>query len=116
LTEQEEIDGFAAELIDRFGPLPSEVNYLMDIVAIKGLCRKAGIAKIDAGPKGAVVTLRNNEFSNPAGLVEFIATSIHDVKLRPDQKIVFKQEWKDERARLKGCRRVLGLLLDIAKG
>lgn len=115
VTEQEEIDGFAAELVDRFGPLPAEVNYLMDIVAIKGLCRKVGVAKIDAGHKGAVVTLRNNEFSNPAGLIEFISHSPLDVKLRPDQKIVFKQEWKDERARLKGCRRVLDILLDIAK-
>ena len=114
VTEQEDIDGFAAELIDRFGPMPSEVNYLMDIVAIKGLCRKAGVAKIDAGPKGAVVSFRNNEFANPAGLVQYIAISPYDVKLRPDQKVVFKQEWKDERARLKGCRKVLDLLLDIA--
>ncbi|MEL6379876.1 MAG: transcription-repair coupling factor [Pseudomonadota bacterium] len=115
LTEQEDLDGFAAELIDRFGPMPSEVSYLMEIVAIKGLCRKAGVAKIDAGPKGAVVSFRNNAFANPAGLVQFIATSPYDVKLRPDQKVVFKQEWPDERARLKGCRRVLSLLLDIAQ-
>jgi len=115
LTEQEDLDGFAAELIDRFGQMPSEVSYLMEIVAIKGLCRKAGVAKIDAGPKGAVVAFRNNAFANPAGLVQFIATSPYDVKLRPDQKVVFKQEWPDERARLKGCRRVLDLLLDIAK-
>ena len=114
LTQAEEIEGFAAELIDRFGTLPKEVTYLLEIVAIKGQCRMAGVAKIDAGPKGAVISLRNNEFSNPAGLVEFIATSPYDVKLRPDQKIVFKQEWKDERARLKGCKRVLDLLLDIA--
>jgi len=114
LTEQEDIDGFAAELIDRFGPLPAEVNYLMDIVAIKGMCRKAGVAKIDAGPKGVVISIRNNEFTYPAGLVEFISTSPYDVKLRPDQKIVFKQEWQDGKARLKGCRRVLALLLDIA--
>ena len=114
LSEQEDIDAFAAELIDRFGSLPSEVGYLMEIVSIKGQCRKAGVAKVDAGPKGAVITLRNNEFSNPAGLVEFISISPLDVKLRPDQKIVFRQDWKDERARLKGCRRILGLLLDIA--
>ena len=86
----------------------------MDIVSIKGMCRKAGVAKIDAGPKGAVVSFRNNEFANPAGLVQYIAISPYDVKLRPDQKVVFKQEWKDERARLKGCRKVLDLLLDIA--
>jgi len=115
LLEEPDIEAFGAEMIDRFGPLPTEVNQLLQIVAIKGLCRKAGVEKIDAGPKGAVVTLRNNEFVNPAGLIEFISNSPYDIKLRPDQKIVFRQEWKDEKARLKGCRRVLDLLLDIAK-
>ena len=115
IAEPDEIEGFGAELIDRFGPLPKEVEHLLDIVAIKALCRRAGVAKIDAGPKGAVVAFRNDSFANPAGLVQFIAASPWDVKLRPDQKLVFMQEWKDEKARLKGCKRVLGLLIDIAE-
>ena len=114
LSEQEEIDAFGAELIDRFGPLPKEVEHLLQIVAIKSICRAAGVAKIDAGPKGAVVSFRNDQFANPAGLVEFISASPLDVKLRPDQKLVFKQNWPDEKARLKGCRRILELLEDIA--
>src|SRR5690606_34483942 len=81
LTEDAEIQGFAAELVDRFGPLPAEVEHLMQIVAIKGLCRRAGVAKIDAGPKGAVLSFRRDRFANPAGLVEFISSSPLDVKL-----------------------------------
>src|SRR3546814_20077992 len=57
LEERREIDAFAAELVDRFGPLPPEVENLLEIVAIKRLCRIAGVEKIDAGPKGTVVTL-----------------------------------------------------------
>jgi len=114
LTEETEIEGFAAELVDRFGVLPAEVEHLLQIVTIKGVCRTAGVAKIDAGPKGAVVSFRNDQFANPAGLVEFISQSPLDVKLRPDQKLVFRQTWPDEKARLKGCRRVLELLADIA--
>ncbi|MCI5044069.1 MAG: transcription-repair coupling factor, partial [Aquisalinus sp.] len=115
LTEQDELDAFGAELIDRFGDLPAEVEHLLEIVAIKSLCRRAGVAKIDAGPKGAVVSFRNNEFANPAGLVEFIASSPYDVKLRPDQTLVFKQAWPGEKQRLKGCRKILMLLIDIAE-
>ncbi|MGV6800491.1 MAG: transcription-repair coupling factor [bacterium] len=115
VTQPEEIDSFAAELIDRFGPLPREVDYLMDIVAIKAACRRAGVAKIDAGPKGAVVSFRHDEFANPAGLVEYIAASPIDVKLKPDQKLVFKQSWPDEKSRLRGCKKVLDLLIDIAE-
>ncbi|MEM9705537.1 MAG: transcription-repair coupling factor [Pseudomonadota bacterium] len=114
LSTEEEIEGFAAELVDRFGPLPPEVDHLLKIVAIKGVCKSAGVAKIDAGPKGAVVAFRNDAFANPAGLVEFISSSPLDMKLRPDQKVVFRQSWPDEKARLKGCKRVVNLLQDIA--
>ena len=102
-----------AELIDRFGSLPREVDHLLEIVGIKLMCRKAGVGKIDAGPKGAVVTFRNDTFENPIGLVQYISSSPYDVKVRPDQKLVFKQAWPDEKMRLKGCKRVLDLLINI---
>jgi transcription-repair coupling factor (superfamily II helicase) len=113
VTSSEDIEAFGAELIDRFGSLPSEVDHLLEIVGIKLMCRKAGVAKIDAGPKGAVVSFRNDSFENPMGLVQYISSSPYDVKLRPDQKLVFKQNWPDEKARLKGCKRVLALLINI---
>ncbi|MEL7487251.1 MAG: transcription-repair coupling factor, partial [Pseudomonadota bacterium] len=115
LTADEEIQGFAAELVDRFGPLPKEVEHLLQIVAIKGVCRAAGVAKIDAGPKGAVISFRKDQFANPAGLVAYMSQSPLDFKLRPDQKLVFRQHWPDEKARLKGCRRVLEILVEIAQ-
>jgi transcription-repair coupling factor (superfamily II helicase) len=114
LSEDQDIEAFAAELVDRFGPLPEEVDHLLEIVAIKARCRKAGVAKIDAGPKGAVIAFRNDQFANPAGLVAFISSSALDVKLRPDQRLVFRQNWPDERARIKGCKKLLARLEEIA--
>ena len=64
----------AAELIDRFGPLPEEVENLLQVIAIKRLCRAAGVEKVDAGPKGAVVAFHKNEFAKPAELIAFIAS------------------------------------------
>ena len=72
LVDKQEIDAFAAELIDRFGPLPDEVENLLQVIAIKQLCRAAGVEKVDAGPKGAVVSFKDDSFSNPGGLVGFI--------------------------------------------
>jgi transcription-repair coupling factor (superfamily II helicase) len=115
LSQQDEIEAFGAEMIDRFGPLPREVEQLMQVVAIKALCRKACVAKIDAGPKGAVITFRDT-FPNPGGLVAYLSETPYDMKLRPDQKLVFKQEWPDEKARLRGCKRVLGVLVEVAGG
>ncbi len=114
VSTEEEIDAFAAELVDRFGPMPTEVQHLLEIVTIKTVCRRAGIAKIDAGPKGAVVSFRNDQFANPAGLVEYISTSPYDMKVRPDQKLVFRQDWPGDALRLKGARRAANIIAEIA--
>ena len=72
LDTDEEIDNFAAELRDRFGVLPDEVRYLFKVAAIKAYCRRANVEKVDAGPKGAVITFRDNKFAQPDRLVYFI--------------------------------------------
>ena len=80
-------------LIDRFGPLPDEVQHLLKIVSIKALCRKANVEKLDAGPKGVVIHFRKREFPNPAGLVGFIAEQGSLAKIRPDHSVVFIRDW-----------------------
>ncbi|HEX3536023.1 MAG TPA: transcription-repair coupling factor, partial [Stellaceae bacterium] len=112
LTSARERDAFAAELIDRFGSLPPEVENLLQIIAIKRECRDAGVERVEAGPKGAVVTLRGNRFDNPAGLVELIQKHAGTLKLRPDQRLVYLRDWEDEKTRLKG---VAGLMQALAK-
>ncbi|WFE87437.1 transcription-repair coupling factor [Roseibium porphyridii] len=114
VTEAEEIDAFGAEMIDRFGPLPDEVQHLLKIVFIKGLCRKANVEKVDAGPKGIVVSFRNSEFANPPGLVSYIAEQGVLAKIRPDQKIVLTREWENTDTRLKGTATVLTKLARLA--
>ena len=115
LTDRREIDGFAAELIDRFGPLPVEVENLLEIIAIKRYCREAGIEKLEAGPKGAVISLRDNRFANPAGLVELIQRHAGTLKLRPDQKIVYLRDWHDAKTRLSGAAKLAQALAKIAR-
>ncbi len=73
LENDAEIEAFAAEMIDRFGPLPREVEQFMKLVAIKALCRKANVEKLDAGPKGITIAFRDNRFANPQGLVRYVA-------------------------------------------
>jgi transcription-repair coupling factor (superfamily II helicase) len=115
LADRREIEGFAAELIDRFGPLPGEVENLLEIIAIKRYCREAGIEKLEAGPKGAVVSLRDNRFANPAGLVDLIQRNAGTLKLRPDQKLVYLRNWDDAKARLAGVAKLVQALAKIAR-
>ena len=114
LTDRSEIDAFAAEMIDRFGTLPDEVENLLETVAIKRLCLMAGVEKVDAGPKGAVITFRNNEFGNLAGLVSFITAQVGTSKLRPDHRLVFMRSWEEASSRLGGVQYLMKELADIA--
>jgi len=114
LTERTDIDAFAAELADRFGELPQEVRHLLDVMEIKGLARQGGLQQVDAGPKGAVITFRKNQFANPEGLVRFMQQSRGGIKLQADHKLVFKADWPQPEGRLKAVRTLVRQLADIA--
>lgn len=115
LDHAEEIDAFAAELIDRFGPLPYEVENLLQIVRIKQLCRTAGIEKLDAGVKGAVITFKNHTFCNPFGLVAYMNKQSGTAKIRPDQRLAFIRPWQDMKRRSEGVHRLLEDLASLAQ-
>ena len=115
LESRAEIDGFAAELIDRFGPLPVLVENLLEVMTIKRLCRVAGVATVEAGATGAVLSFFENRFANPAGLVEFIGKQTVGTKLRADHSLLIPGDWGEAEARLKGVREILSELADVAR-
>jgi transcription-repair coupling factor (superfamily II helicase) len=115
IEEDRDIEAFAAELVDRFGSLPQEVEYLLQVVAIKSLCRRANVERIEVGPKGAVLALRDNTFANPEGLIAHIAKHAAGARVRPDMKVVFFDEWETAEARLKGAAGILRALVGIAE-
>lgn len=114
LETTREIDAFGAELIDRFGSLPQEVQHLLKIVFIKALCRQANVEKLDAGPKGVVVQFRNKEFADPAALIRYIGEQGSLAKIRPDQSVVFQRDWPTPEKRLQGAAVVMTQLARLA--
>lgn len=115
ITELKEIDGFGAEMIDRFGPLPMEVQHLLKVVYIKSLCRIANVEKLDAGPKGVVVQFRNKEFPNPANLVGYIAKQGTMAKIRTDHSVFLTRDLPTPEKRLQGAAVVMTQLAELAK-
>jgi transcription-repair coupling factor (superfamily II helicase) len=115
LEDERDIDAFGAELMDRFGPLPPEVGHLLATVVVKALCRRANVAKIEAGPKGAVISFRDDRFANPEGLIAFIREQGRDAKVRPDMKLVLFDAWDEPDDRLKGTTAILRRLVAIAE-
>ncbi|HEY9057230.1 MAG TPA: transcription-repair coupling factor [Aurantimonas sp.] len=114
LSDAREIDAFGAELIDRFGPMPPEVEHLLKVVFIKSLCRKANIEKLDAGPKGIVITFRDKTFPNPGALVRYIAEQGASAKIRADQSVVLIRDWPTADKRLNGAATVATQLARFA--
>ena len=115
LDDLREIDGFGAELIDRFGPLPIEVQHLLKVVYIKALCRAANVEKLEAGPKGVVVQFRGKQFPNPAALVGYIAKQGTMAKIRPDHSVFLTRDLPTPDKRLAGAAVVMTQLAELAK-
>jgi transcription-repair coupling factor (superfamily II helicase) len=114
LVERADVDAFAAELVDRFGPLPDEVENLIRVVALKHACRAAGVARVEAGPKGCTIAFHNDTFANPGGLIALISSMPGTMKVRPDQTLVIARHWPSPEERLKGLAREIDMLAGIA--
>ena len=113
LASDGESEAMAAELVDRFGALPEEVDNLLQVVALKRACREAGVEKVEAGPKGMVLQFRGNAFGNPGGLVGWLGTQKEQIRLRPDHKLAISREMQVT-DRIKTAREVLRSLNRIA--
>lgn len=115
LTELNEIDGFGAEMVDRFGPMPVEVQNLLKVVYIKSLCRIGNVEKLEAGPKGIVLQFRDKQFPNPAGLVGYIAKQGTMAKIRPDHSVFLTRDLPTPEKRLATAAQIMAQLSDLAK-
>jgi transcription-repair coupling factor (superfamily II helicase) len=109
LDDQNGIEAFAAEMIDRFGPLPEPTANLIKLIEIKLNAKKACVAKIDVGARGALVSFHDDKPPNVDGLLAYVARLNGVAKLRPDSKLVIAREWPDPQARLNGA-------LQLSKG
>jgi transcription-repair coupling factor (superfamily II helicase) len=117
LDDRQSVESFAAEMIDRFGPLPSETQNLLQIVETKINCRIACIAKLDVGAKGALVTFIDSGFPDLAGLLAYVNRLKGAAKLRPDSKLAISRDWPTGEARLNGALQLSrGLARVIAAG
>lgn len=109
LDDQNGIEAFAAEMIDRFGTLPEPTANLIKLIEIKLNAKKACVAKIDVGARGALVSFHDDKPPNIDGLLAYVARLNGVAKLRPDSKLVIAREWGDPQARLNGA-------LQLSKG
>ena len=108
-----EIEGLAAEMIDRFGELPQPTKNLVKLIEIKHQAIEANIAKIDVGARGTLVTFHKDDFPDGPGLIAYVdrlnSGNPETAKLRPDMKLVINRAWGNPESRLNG-------LFQLSKG
>ncbi len=110
-----EIEAMAAEMIDRFGPLPDATSNLVRLIEIKHQAIAANIAKIDVGARGTLVSFHNDNFPDGPGLIAYVDRLKGTAKLRPDMKLVINRAWSDPKSRLNGLFQLTKGLSNIAK-
>ncbi|MEM5517578.1 transcription-repair coupling factor [Henriciella sp. AS95] len=114
IDTEEGREGFAAELIDRFGPLPEETRQLLEVTAIKAACKSMGISKLDAGPKGVVMAFRDDTSVDPMQLMSIVRSRPNQLKLRPDSKLVITKVPESKEKQIVMIRSLLRELLALS--
>ena len=109
LDEVGDIHGFAAEMSDRFGPIPDPAENLLRLIEIKQNALAAQVSKIEVGPRGALVSFHEDRPPNVPGLLAYVEKLGGVARLRPDSKLVITRNWPDPKAKLNGC-------LQLSKG
>jgi transcription-repair coupling factor (superfamily II helicase) len=97
------IEGFAAELIDRFGALPPATDNLIRLIEIKLNAKRACVSRIETGPRGAVVTFHDDSPPDVPALLGYVAKIGESARLRPDSKLVITRDWSNPKQRLHGA-------------
>jgi transcription-repair coupling factor (superfamily II helicase) len=97
LRDAQEVEDFAEELEDRFGPLPEDAAALLDVARLQALAKAAGVRRVDAGPKGLALSL-------PGGAPDSLSCA-PEAEVR-DGRLVWRVEF-DMGERLLSLRRML---------
>ncbi|HET9594583.1 MAG TPA: transcription-repair coupling factor, partial [Anaeromyxobacteraceae bacterium] len=87
-ANDEELDEVRAEIVDRYGDPPEEVDALQQLMQVKVRLRALRIRALEAGPGRLVFTLGDAAALDPFQLAKKVQGSQGALRLTPDMKLV----------------------------
>jgi transcription-repair coupling factor (superfamily II helicase) len=87
-SSDEELEEARAEIIDRYGDTPDELDALLEVMAVKVRLRALRIRGLDAGPGRLVFALGPDATLDPFELARHVQRSGGTLRLTPDMKLV----------------------------
>ncbi|MFQ5697075.1 MAG: transcription-repair coupling factor [Myxococcota bacterium] len=82
-----EVAEIRADLLDRFGPLPSETENLLDVIRLKLRCRALGIVSAEAGAREIVLRVGDAPRLDPSRLMPLLDRPGSPYRVSPNHSI-----------------------------
>ena len=90
----EELDDLRDELVDRYGPLPTEAQALLAIIGLKQQLRELGISKLEQGTDALIFSFAEQTKVSPQRIFDLLQAqsakkrSSRPVRFTPDQRLI----------------------------
>jgi len=84
----EEVEGIREEMGDRFGRIPSEAEYLFEVIKVKILLTRLAIKKFEVTRSQMIVTFHGRTKVSPQRVVELIRRGKGRYRLTPESKLL----------------------------
>jgi transcription-repair coupling factor (superfamily II helicase) len=83
----EELSAMREEIRDRFGHLPVEVTNLLDIMSLRLVLKKHGIARLDVSPGNLLLTFSPHAVMDSERLVSLVSAAPHKFRMHSQYKL-----------------------------
>lgn len=103
----EELRELQVEMIDRFGLLPEQTKFLMEITKLKLKANPMGIRKLESGPAGGRIIFDGEPKIDPGHLIRLIQLRPKEFKLDGADKIKFFRDMPDAEQRIEQVSAIL---------
>ncbi len=114
LETRADIDGFAAELVDRFGRTPRRSPLPARRHGDQGPLPRSQHRQGRCRPQGCGRHLPQERLSQRGRLAQFLQAERARAKMQPDHKLVFRGDYDTAADRIKGVRQLVASLARIA--